>query len=120
MSAGRFIEIPALHQTGMFRAAAVREVTGGRYRDGPVRGPDVRQRSHAVAGGTRGGCGTGVRAHDLTESAPSPQVVRAAGEAPEPGDELDVPVVSPTLLRCRAVLPRYARRVPRGRMRGRC
>jgi hypothetical protein len=60
MSAGRFIEIPALHQTGMFRAAAVRKVTGGRYRDGPVRSPGARQRGHAVAGGTRGGCGAGV------------------------------------------------------------
>ena len=35
MSKGRFIEIPALHQTALFRTSAVLEVTQGAYRDGP-------------------------------------------------------------------------------------
>ena len=41
MAAGRFIEIPALHQTALFRREAVEAVlapTKGNYRDGPYRG----------------------------------------------------------------------------------
>ena len=40
MSKGRFIEIPALHQTALFRTQAVLEVTGGVYRDGTADGED--------------------------------------------------------------------------------
>lgn len=41
MASGRFVEMPALHQTAIFRRGAVEDVlapTGGRYRDGPWRG----------------------------------------------------------------------------------
>ena len=40
MAAARFVEMPALHQTSIFRRAAVTrvlEATGGAYRDGPMR-----------------------------------------------------------------------------------
>ncbi|CAK0857696.1 unnamed protein product, partial [Prorocentrum cordatum] len=42
MAAERFVEIPALHQTAIFRRAAVEEVlraSGGAYRDGPLARP---------------------------------------------------------------------------------
>ena len=41
MSKGRFIEIPALHQTAMFHTQTVLEVTGGAYRDGTADEDDL-------------------------------------------------------------------------------
>ena len=41
MSKGRFIEIPALHQTALFRTDTVLEVTQGAYRDGPSGDDDL-------------------------------------------------------------------------------
>ena len=85
MAAERFIEIPALHQTAIFRRAAVDEVlaaSDGRYRDGPAGGaaPAAAATEAAAAAAAAGG----------EESAGATAV--PGGLAARPGDELDTPV----------------------------
>ena len=78
MAAARFIEIPALHQTAIFRRAAVDHVlasSGGRYRDGPA----------AVA------AAAAAAATSSASAAPAAVEAAAVGAAAA-GDELDTPV----------------------------
>ena len=52
MASGRFIEIPALHQTAIFRRAAVDAVlatTRGAYRDGPLERASAQEMSASAA-----------------------------------------------------------------------
>ena len=89
MAAGRFVEIPALHQTAIFRREAVEEVlatSGGRYRDGPRRD----------AGAPGGGGGADIEAAGGAASPPPSAAASAAtgaeAAAAAAGDELDTPV----------------------------
>ena len=79
MAAGRFIEIPALHQTAIFRRAAVEEVlagSGGRYRDGPA----------ATSASTSVAASVSAAALSAAPAAPAAAAAAAAGDA------LDTPV----------------------------
>ena len=84
MAAGRFIEIPALHQTAIFRRAAVEEVlaaSGGRYRDGPA----ATSAASAVAVSAASVSAAALSAAPAAVAAP-------AAAAAAAGDALDTPV----------------------------